>query len=298
MDEEIKLLSDSLINEIVNAVGLPRNRFWFRLFNPVFHAPTRRLAEIGVTLNRKIAAEGVDNATGWALTNWCRDIQVNGAGNVPASGPVLVVSNHAGAYDSFVICSQMKRRDFKVISSDISFFKNLPNVTRHAIFLTDNPVDRMTATRAGIRHMQNGGALLIFGTGLIDPDPAVYPGAMRHIDNWSPSIDLFLRTVPGLLLVPCIVSSVVSPKWAHHPITLLRRIDWQKRRIAEFGQVLQQLFRPGTLYVNPRICFGPPVDLVTLRAESSSERVLPAVISRGKALLKEHCETFGGCAML
>ncbi len=54
----------------------------------------------------------------------------------------------------------------------------------------------MAAARSGIRHLQNGGALLLFGTGLIDPDPAVYPGAEKEIENWSPSIDLFLRHVP------------------------------------------------------------------------------------------------------
>ena len=155
MDAEIKHLSDTLIFEIVNAIGLPRNRFWFRVFHPLFIRATERMATIGVTLNRKIAAEGVDQATGWALTHWCRDIQAHGMENVPAEGPVLVVSNHAGAYDSFLICSQMRRKDFLVISSDIPFFKNLQHVSEHAVFLSEKIGDRMTATRTAIRHMQN-----------------------------------------------------------------------------------------------------------------------------------------------
>ncbi|MEW6093485.1 MAG: hypothetical protein AB1531_05920 [Chloroflexota bacterium] len=298
MDAEIQRLSDTLIYEIVNAVGLPRSRFWFRVFHPIFHKAAERMAAIGITLDRKIAEQGAPLGTGWALTNWCRDLQARGRENVPPEGPLLVVSNHSGTYDSFVICSQAGRKDFKAISSDIPFFKNLPHVAEHAIFLTDRTPDRTAAARAGIRHLQNGGMLLVFGTGLIDPDPAVYPDAERHIERWSPSIDLFLRTVPDLKLVACIVSGVVSRKWARHPVTWLRRGGVDKRRIAEFGQVLQQLFRPGSLYLTPRISFAPPVDAAALRRESNSERLLPAVIARGKALLADHCNFFSECAML
>ena len=41
-----------------------------------------------------------------------------------------------------------------------------------------------------------GGAVLLYGFGHIDPDPAVYDDAPAIIEKWSPSIDLFLRMVP------------------------------------------------------------------------------------------------------
>ncbi len=43
------------------------------------------------------------------------------------SGPLLVISNHAGAYDSVVIASLLGRNDLKFIGSDVAFLKNLPN---------------------------------------------------------------------------------------------------------------------------------------------------------------------------
>lgn len=293
MDAEIKALSDSLIYEILNAIGLPKTERLHRAIAPLFHKATDRLATIGLTLDREIAEQGAAKATGQALNNWCRDVQARGKEHVPAEGPLLIVSNHAGAYDSFVICSQVERKDSKVISSDIAFFKKLPHVLDHAIFLSDETQDRMTATRIGIRHLQKGGSLLIFGTGLIDPDPAVYPDAEKHIDRWSSSIDLFLRTAPETKLLVTIVSGVLSARWARHPITWLRRIDWQKRRLAEFGQLLQQLFFPGSLYLSPRISFAAPVSADELRRESGSERVLPAIIARGKALLADHMKWVG-----
>jgi hypothetical protein len=219
-------------------------------------------------------------------------VTADGQASIPQTGPLLLVANHAGAYDSFVICSKLGRADFKAISSDIKFFQYLPNVAAHAIFLTGRTGDRMAAARAGIRHLQAGGALLVFGTGLIDPDPAVYPDAEKHIERWSASVDLFLRTVPATKLLLTIVSGVVSAKWARHPVTWLRSVDWQKRRIAEFGQVITQLLVPGSLMLEPNVSFSAPLSVETLRQESSGQELLPAVIARGKVLLAEHCRRF------
>jgi hypothetical protein len=289
LDAVIQSLSETLIDEIINAVGLRKTAITQRIFDLLFHKAAGRLAEIGVTFDRLIDRDGFPSACAWALTNWCRDITARGSESVPQTGPLLVISNHAGAYDSVVIASLLGRNDLKFIASDVAFLKNLPNTSEHFLFVSeDDAYNRMAAARSGIRHLQAGGALLLFGTGLIDPDPAVYPGAEKEIENWSSSIDLFLRQVPDANVVVTIVSGIVSPRWARHPVTWLKRIDWQKRRLAEFGQVLQQLFFPGRLYVSPRLSFAPPVPVAQLQRESGTNRVLPAVIARGKTLLAGH----------
>jgi len=287
-DAEIKALSDALILEIVNAIGLPKTERVSRFFRPIFHKPADRLAAMGVTADRLIASDGFASASAWMLTNWCSRVTSRGAETIPAKGPLLVISNHAGSYDSFVITSQLGREDLKLISSDVPFLKNLPNANSHLIFLSDNTQERMTAARAGIRILKEGGALLLYGTGLIDPDPEVYPDAEVWIEKWLPSIDLFLRTVPETQVVLSIVSGVVAKRWAHHPITWFKRIDWQKRRLAEFSQVIEQLLFPDRLFLLPHISFSPPVSVDELRSESQGGRMLPAVIRRGKALLREH----------
>jgi len=239
-DAEIKALRDALILEIVNAIGLPKTASTQRTFDLFFHKAAGRLAEIGVTFDRLIVCDGFLSACAWALTNWCRDITARGSENVPKTGPLLVIANHAGAYDSVVIASLLGRNDLKFIASDVAFLKNLLSTSEHFFFASaDDAYNRMAAARSGIRHLQDGGALLLFGTGLIDPDPAVYPGAEKEIENWSSSIDLFLRQVPDANVVVTIVSGIVSPRWARHPVTWLKRIAWQKRRLAEFGQVIQ-----------------------------------------------------------
>ena len=291
LDAVIQALSDTLIKEIINAVGLPKTATTRRVFGLFFHKAAERLAGIGVSFDRLIERDGFPAACEWVLTNWCQDIQVRGTESVPQSEPLLVISNHAGAYDSVVIAARLGRNDLKFIASDVAFLKNLPNTSEHFLYISENDAyERMAAVRAGIRHLQGGGALLLFGTGLIDPDPAVYQGAEKEIENWSASIDLFLRQVPEAKVVVNIISGIVSLKWAHHPVTWLKRIPWQKRRIAEFGQVLDQLFFPGKLYVSPRLSFAPPVSVEELRQESGTNRLLPAITARGKALLAEHMD--------
>ena len=288
MDADVKSLSDTLIGEIFFALGMSKNGFASRTFGWPFRRACDRLSTIGVTADRMIASDGFPAAAAWMMSHWVSRVTVRGAETIPSKGPLLIIANHCGAYDFLVIPSQICRADIGIISSDIPFLKHLPNASKHLFFLTDAVQDRMMAARGALRYLQSGGSLLLFGTGLIDPDPAVYTGTARSIEDWSPSIDLFLRQAPETQVIVTICSGIVSSRWAHHPLIHLRRIDWQKRRLAEFGQVLQQLFTPGRFYVTPHLSFAPPVSVEQLQRESGTGRVLPAIIARGKALLAEH----------
>lgn len=288
MDADFNTLSQSLLYEIVGAFGFPRHKMHW-LFGPLFRGVTDRLAGIGVEFDRLVRQSGFPRAAGWALTHWCTRVTIRGAGTAPAEGPLLVVSNHPGTYDSLIIASQLGRKDICYISGDIPFLKLMPEAHKHFFFVPrDDPHDRMVAARRAIRHLRDGGALLLFGAGHIDPDPAVYPDAADHIDQWFASIELFLRRVPGVQVLLAIISGVVSPGWARSPLTWLRRGGVDKRRLAEFGQVSTQLLFPGRLMFAPRVTFAPPVTAEELREEAAGERLLPAVVARGRALLAEH----------
>jgi len=283
MDERIRALTDTLLDEIVNAVGLRKTTTARRTFGLFFRRAADRLSAIGLTADRIISTEGFPAACAWMMSHWVRCVTTRGAEAVPAEGPLLVISNHVGAYDIVVVPSQVNRSDLKIISSDIHYLKNLPHACEHLIFLTDKTHDRMAAARAGIRQLKEGGSLLLFGTGRIDPDPALSSEAEEHIDKWSPSIDLFLRMVPQAKVVLSIASGFITQHWLNHPLTHLRKLDWEKRRIAEFGQVLQQLFHPGTLFVSPAISFSSPVI-----AKELGENPRQKLIEHAKQLLAEH----------
>jgi hypothetical protein len=278
----------------MQAAGLPKSAFTQRLLGFFLGGVTTRLASLCIQTDRRTVTEGFPAAEGWLASHWVRQTDERGAGNIPPSGPLLVVSNHVGAYDIAVIPSIINRKDIKVIASASPFFMKLPNVSLHMLYAADTPQSRLAAVRGGIQHLQSGGALLLFGTGLVDPDPEIYPGAAEAIGDWSASIDLFLRQAPDTQVVVSILSGIVKRKWARSALTRLVRQEWQKRRLAEYGQVIEQLLFPGPPDISPSMSIAAPVSLATLRKESGSDKVHAAVVARGRALLAEHMERIGG----
>jgi hypothetical protein len=295
MDAEISALSESLVDELVTVLGLPKTVFWHNLFWRMSRGITDRLAALGVTFDRLVDSDGLPAGSAWALTDFCTPVRARGAENIPLEGPLLVVSNHPGAYDGLVIFSKLVRKDIRWISSEIPFLDKLPHVREHILFASRmDTLNRMVIMRGAIRHLRAGGALVYFGAGHRDPDPAVYPDAGKMMDNWLEGIDFFFKHVPGLHLLPCVVSGVVSKKWASHPINWLRRKQIDKQRLSEFGQVITQLLFPHILKLSPAISFGQSAVESDLRLDSTGDKLLPAVIIREKALLIEHCLAYGG----
>lgn len=178
------------------------------------------------------ASDGLPKASEWALTHFCNSIPERGVEHIPLSGPLLVTSNHPGAYDALVIFSKLGRRDIRWIGTEIPFLEKHPRVRGHILFASrTDALNRMSVMRGAIRHLR-GGALVYFGAGHRDPDLAVYPHAGRMMDNWLEGIEFFFKHVPGLRLLPTVVSGVVSAKWARHPIVWLRRRQIDKQRLS------------------------------------------------------------------
>jgi hypothetical protein len=289
---DINALRDTLIDEAIRAVGLPTTPWLHRAVARLFHGPIEQFSSGGVTFDQMVEHEGFQKAAAWVLTQLCSNVTAYGSENVPPKGALLVIANHPGTVDVLVIAAMLNRNDVKIITSDIVFLKCLPNTFAHLIGRgrTYDIYKRMAAIRAGIRHLQSGGTLILLGTGVIDPDPETDPQAEKDLELWSPSIDLFLRKVPEANVLVTIVSGVLSRGWGYHPITWLRHDGWRKRLLAEFGQVIQQLLFPGSLHLTPQVSFAPAVSTTELQAENSSGRVLPAIIKRAKTLMVQHLD--------
>ena len=136
--------------------------------------------------------------------------------------------------------------------------------------------------------MKDGGVSLIFPSGVVDPDPAVLPGAHQALGAWSSSLELILRRVPETKVLVSIVSGVLAPTCLRNPITRLPKEKWRQQKLAEFFQVMQQLFFPHSFGLTPRISFGEPLSITELSTEGEPTTILDAIIEQARELLTAH----------
>ena len=134
--------------------------------------------------------------------------------------------------------------------------------------------------------------MIYFASGHRDPDTAFYPGAEKMIDSWLPVFNFFYKYVPGLKILPAIGSGILSEHWAYHPVTRVRRKQIDRHRLAEFGQVISQLAKPGKLLVTPAVSFGRAVSQGDLEREGVHDDFQSAVVAQGKSLLHDHAQHF------
>ncbi len=159
----------------------------------------------------------------------------------------------------------------------------------HFIFSTENAQIRMLALRSALRHLQNGGAVLLFATGLVDPDPSFLPGAEQALLRWSGSLDVFLHKVPETQVLVSIVSGVLAPQCMRHPLVWLKKMeDWQHQRVAEYVQIMQQLAFGRKFGLVPRVTFGKPIPEEALGDGSGSPGGRGATIDYAQQILATH----------
>jgi len=281
----------SLIDEIIKSVGLPRTPFWRKVFSPIFWLPTDRFSRFGSSFDALVAKSGFNKAIKNALTFFVGDVEVHGGNNIPKTGPLLVVSNHPGTYDSVVIAAHLQRDDVKIVSSDIPFIQKMRNANRHFLFTTRDIYKRMIVIKRAIRHLKRGGAILIFPSGHIDPEPAIMPEAMKELEMWSRVVEIFLDKVPETNIQVAIVSNVLSPKYLKNPLTRLRKHWRNRQRIAEFLQVIDQMVFRRKFHDIPKITFAEAFGLKEINESGNTKAIMPYVITRAKEMMALHIQT-------
>jgi len=276
-------LQHTLLDEIFKALGFGRRHPTRFVLEPLFSPAAHRFARIAVTFDQEVATHGFREAARRLLPRFTRVVHVRGAEYIPTEGPLLVVSNHPGTIDGLAIASNLPRPDLKIVASGVPFIRSLSATSKHLIYSSLEPFERVKVVRAAIRHLQEGGAVLLFPSGGIDPDPAVMPGALDEFENWSPSLDVILRRVPSTRVLITAVSGVLHAGWARSPIIRVRSGRRNQQRVAEFFQIIQQVLFPNSLLVSPTLCFAKPFAL----PPNANSHFLPTIIASAKAHFRQ-----------
>jgi len=146
----------------------------------------------------------------------------------------------------------------------------------------------MVAFRGALDHIMQGGILLLFAAGVIEPDPSTDTIGDDEFSKWSCSPEVILRKVPDLTVIPTITSHVLLKRFRDSLLAKLRKPGLDRLRLAEFIQILQQLVFPKSVEANAKISFGQPFTFDDLKPEKGSRRVMSAAISRIKEEIKGH----------
>jgi hypothetical protein len=281
-------LRNHLLNEIFIALGFTAQSWPRKLLWPVFWPAAHMFAHLVAGVDQDVRQFGTAEAARRLLQKFVPGVDLRGAEQIPTEGPLIVASNHPGAYDSIALAAQLHQPDLKVIVSKIGLLPLLPDVDQLMIYTGLETPGRMAALRAMIRHLQGGGTVLIFPSGVVDPDPDVLPGASQSLGDWSPSVEIALRRVPQAKLLPCIVSSVLSPRSLQSPLLRLQQEEWRQRKLAEFIQVLQQVLFKRDYGLTPRITFGQPLNAAELLSKHPNSDLMQAVIAQARLVLEQH----------
>ena len=261
------------------------------LLNPLLWAPLRRFADGAAKFDRTVASSGFKEAASEVLPRLVNRLEVFGEQQVPRSGPLLVVSNHPGSADGLAIAASLPRNDLKIVVSALPFIRSLPNSAQHLIY-TDplEPHKRMEVVRSSVRHLRDGGALLIFPRGKVEPDPAWLPGAMESLSQWSTSLGLIARSVPEANIVTTIVSGVLARGSLRNPLARWPKDPRQRQLLAEIIQVVQQALLPYGVSVSARLSYGKPI----VAGNRNSRELTSEIVEYAKQLLNDHLTPAGG----
>lgn len=282
--QDLPAYRETIIDEIVRALTGSTSGATRILLGPLFRLPAARFARIMARADKEIRLAGLPGGARSILSDFGLEPLVWGAERVPKAGPLVVASNHPGAYDSLAIMASVPRPDLKVVISDVGFTRALSAAGEHFVYARNTPAGRAQALRMSLRHLAGGGALLIYPHTEVEPDPETGPGAAEAIGEWSRSLEIMLRRVPRTRLQVAIASGILLPRFIDSPFVRVRRGPAKRQKLAEFLQVSWQMVFPQRVRPRVHLSFAAPV----AGSDLPAGRVMPSVIGIARRLLETH----------
>jgi hypothetical protein len=249
-----------------------------------FRGISAPLARALARFDARISGNGVAPAASAALQDLgARWTRVGDA--PPVRGALLVVANHPGAYDALALIAALGRDDVALVAAERAFLRAMPSLAGHLIFVPDSPAPphaRARGLRRALTHLAHGGAVIQFGAGCIEPDPAFpLPSGSDGLEPWQAGTAVLVRgaaAVDGRVVI-AMVGGVHSARAKSFFLTGLA----EARGITTLAPLLQVAvarFRD----VDVSVRFGRAVDASTLVRLGSATDITAQLRSQALAL--------------
>jgi 1-acyl-sn-glycerol-3-phosphate acyltransferase len=279
------------LDDILVSLGWDHIRHARRLLEWPFRGLARRFAYQVLDFNQAVVDAGLHCGSQNFLRKMVADLVIEGQLSIPADGPVLFLSNHPGLFDTVSLFASIPREDLRIVAAERPFLRALPAVDPQLIYVSEANANGISVLRSAAAHLRAGGAVLTFPAGHIEPDPTVLPGARQSLDSWSSSIGLFARLEPAAMVVPVIVSGVLSPQATYHPLTRLRRKRTDRERLGATLQIMASVFWPSLWKdlwkVKIQVRFGEPISAASLVGLHDPKAITQAVIEKIRPMLEQ-----------
>lgn len=286
MTSNLEALTEINLDDLVSSFGwqdIPPLAFGLR---KLFAQPAQKFARQMLGFDASVGESDLAEAARRLMkSSFVRDVRVHGREHVPADKPVIYLSNHPGMADTLALFAAINRPDLRIIAIQRPFLETLEHTTRHLFFIDDEPAKRVNAVRRVSAHLKDGGAVLTFPAGKIEPDPDVYDGALDSLKEWTDSAGVFLRFSRDAVIVPTLVSGVIWDASARHFLTHLKRDRFEREKLAAALQLLAMVVqdaRPTT----PHVRFAKPVTLDEV-GSTEAAAIHAVVLQRMRGLIDQ-----------
>ena len=269
-NSQFDALTQINLDDLVGMFGWEHTPLLSGLLRRLFVGPARTFAQHMIDFDRAVGQVGLGEASRQMLrAHYVQDLRIHGRENLPASGPALFLSNHPGMVDTFSLFAAINLPDLHVIGLHRPFLVALPNLANRLFFVSEVDSERVRAIRQVSNHLRNGGTVLTFPAGEIEPDPAIHRDAADWLDQWNDSAGVFIRLARDTKIVPVLVRGVFWDKAVRHPLTRIKQTRPEREKLAVAIQSLPMItrnLRPTTVHVS----FARPITLDEIGSTDTS----------------------------
>lgn len=282
--------------DLASLSGIEKSRIGRQLLNLALGSQLRQFADNMATFNVELATRGLAEAAQALCARYGGRVVADGLEQVPRSGPILLVSNHPGMFDTLAIYATLPRSDIKALARPQPLLGLLSSLAPNLLMLPDEGAGRAGGLRQVLQLLRADGALLIYPAGHLEPEPLLLGhhglnGSSPHepLGPWSSGVGtlvkLAVRQGVPLQIVPVSLAGVLSTstwRW-FGPLLKLRRSVRGREDLTAVLQVAFPKVGPTTI----RVRYGAPLNAATL---ADGDADVEAITTRIRSVVQAQIE--------
>ena len=272
--EQLRQFKEVCRRDLASLSGLQKSRIGRTLLQTVLSRQLRLFADNLATFNLELITLGLAEASTALCQRYGGRVVAEGLEHVPRSGPLLLVSNHPGMFDTLGIYASLPRPDIRVLARPQPLLGLMTSLAPNLLMLPDEGAGRSGGLRQVLQLLRADGALLIYPAGHLEPEPMLLgrhglkDAPSEPLIPWSSGVGTLVKLAARqgipLQVVPVALAGVLSTqtwRW-FSPILKLRKT---LRGREDLTAVLQVAF-PGWGPTTVRVRYGAPLAASTLAA--------------------------------